>query len=211
MSQSTLVTAAASARSIGREGRAIVNARGHHLVCDSPPPLGGPNEELNPIEFLLGALAACAVFVCQRAAQEQSIPLDQLHVTVAADFDPRGVCGESIDPRLQSVRVRLATIGITPDQGNRLAAAFQSRCPVYTTLAASARMSVEVHLDAQPLGGVHMKVLRCADVGFDCAGVIKAETEDELLRQAAMHAQQVHQVVVTPEIVAKVRSVITTE
>jgi predicted small metal-binding protein len=37
-----------------------------------------------------------------------------------------------------------------------------------------------------------MKELRCRDVGFDCAGVIRAETEDEVLRQAAAHAAQAH-------------------
>lgn len=37
-----------------------------------------------------------------------------------------------------------------------------------------------------------MKELRCRDVGFDCAGVIRAETEDEVLRQAAEHASKAH-------------------
>ncbi len=37
-----------------------------------------------------------------------------------------------------------------------------------------------------------MKELRCRDVGFDCDGVLRAETEDEVLRQAAEHASKVH-------------------
>lgn len=37
-----------------------------------------------------------------------------------------------------------------------------------------------------------MKELRCRDVGFDCEGVIRAETEDEVLRQAAQHAGTEH-------------------
>jgi predicted small metal-binding protein len=36
------------------------------------------------------------------------------------------------------------------------------------------------------------KVVRCRDVGFDCEGVIRAETEEEALAQAAAHAQEVH-------------------
>lgn len=36
------------------------------------------------------------------------------------------------------------------------------------------------------------KVIRCRDVGFDCEGVIRAETEQEALAQAAAHAQEVH-------------------
>jgi predicted small metal-binding protein len=56
-----------------------------------------------------------------------------------------------------------------------------------------------------------MKTLKCADVGFQCEGVIKAESEDEVLRQAAAHAKQVHQVDVTPEIAEKVKAAIRTE
>lgn len=37
-----------------------------------------------------------------------------------------------------------------------------------------------------------MKVLRCRDVGFDCDSVMCAETEEEILRQAAEHAKTVH-------------------
>ncbi len=37
-----------------------------------------------------------------------------------------------------------------------------------------------------------MKELRCSEVGFDCKGVIRAETEQEVLRQAAEHAAKEH-------------------
>jgi predicted small metal-binding protein len=36
------------------------------------------------------------------------------------------------------------------------------------------------------------KELHCRDLGFDCAGVVTAETEDEVLAQVAEHGQQVH-------------------
>ena len=51
-----------------------------------------------------------------------------------------------------------------------------------------------------------MKVLRCRDVGFDCDGVIRAQSEEEVLRQAAEHAQTQHGVKVTPELAAQVRN-----
>lgn len=37
-----------------------------------------------------------------------------------------------------------------------------------------------------------MKELRCREVGFDCEGVIRAQTEEEVLRQAAEHARNEH-------------------
>ena len=45
------------------------------------------------------------------------------------------------------------------------------------------------------------KAVRCRDVGFDCEGVIRGETEEEVLAQAAAHAQSAHDVKeITPEI-----------
>ena len=53
------------------------------------------------------------------------------------------------------------------------------------------------------------KILHCKDVGFDCEGVIHADTEEEVLQQAAAHAQTAHNVTeLTEEIVEKVRAAI---
>jgi predicted small metal-binding protein len=52
------------------------------------------------------------------------------------------------------------------------------------------------------------KVVHCRDVGFDCDAVVRAETEEEALKQVAAHAKTVHHLdEVTDEIVEKVRSV----
>lgn len=53
--------------------------------------------------------------------------------------------------------------------------------------------------------------LLCKDVGFDCNGVVRGATKEEVLTQAARHAEQVHRVQVTPEIAQKVSSLITEE
>ncbi len=56
------------------------------------------------------------------------------------------------------------------------------------------------------------KVLRCRDVGFDCDGVIRAETEEEILKKAAEHAQAVHNLTeISEEVVDKVRAAIRDE
>lgn len=56
------------------------------------------------------------------------------------------------------------------------------------------------------------KVLRCRDVGFDCDGVIRAETEEEILKKAAEHAQTVHNLKeLSEEVVEKVRAAIRDE
>ena len=49
-----------------------------------------------------------------------------------------------------------------------------------------------------------MKTLKCSDVGFDCAAVVTAETVEEVLAQAAAHAQAVHGVAVTAQMAAEI-------
>ena len=56
------------------------------------------------------------------------------------------------------------------------------------------------------------KVVRCRDVGFDCDGVVKAETEEEALKQVAAHAKAVHNVEkVSEEVIEKVKKVMRDE
>jgi predicted small metal-binding protein len=56
------------------------------------------------------------------------------------------------------------------------------------------------------------KVLYCKDVGFDCDGVIRAETEAEVLKQVAEHAEKVHDLrEISEEVLAKVRASIRDE
>jgi predicted small metal-binding protein len=53
-----------------------------------------------------------------------------------------------------------------------------------------------------------MYELKCKDVGFECAGVVRGATKEEVLEQAARHASEVHKVSVTPELAEKVKGLI---
>lgn len=51
------------------------------------------------------------------------------------------------------------------------------------------------------------KIIRCRDVGFDCPGVIRAETEEQAMKLAAEHAKTAHGIKeITPQIATKVKS-----
>ena len=56
-----------------------------------------------------------------------------------------------------------------------------------------------------------MKTLDSSDAGFDCKAVVQANTEEELLQQAAVHAQEVHGVAVTPELSQQLKTLIKDE
>jgi predicted small metal-binding protein len=49
-----------------------------------------------------------------------------------------------------------------------------------------------------------MKTLHCKDVGFDCPGIIQADSEAEVLQLAAQHALDAHQTTVTPEMAEQI-------
>ncbi len=56
-----------------------------------------------------------------------------------------------------------------------------------------------------------MKTLHCSDAGFDCNAVLKANTEEEVLAQAAEHAKAVHGVTVTSEMAEQIKTLIKDE
>ena len=141
-----LAKAATTVQLTAVSGRAVVSMRTHHMVVDSPLPLGGPNEEVNPLELLLASLATCATFVCETAARESSIPLTAITAHVEGEFDVRGVCGEPVDPHIQAFYVTLTLHGPDDVQAETLVNAFQARCPIYTTLSRAAPIDIQVRL-----------------------------------------------------------------
>ncbi len=56
-----------------------------------------------------------------------------------------------------------------------------------------------------------MRTLHCSDAGFDCKAVIRETTDEEVLKQAAAHAQNVHGVSVTLELAESIQKLIKEE
>jgi uncharacterized OsmC-like protein len=145
-----LATAKASAKLTNQAGRAIVSARGNHFIVDSVPPLEGPNEELNPLDMILGSLATCGMFIAERVAQEEAIPLEDVLVAVEGDLDASGVAGSGADPRLQQMRVHLDLPGANEEQAAQIVDNFTVRCPIYTTLSRATDIEITVGDEAPP-------------------------------------------------------------
>ncbi len=123
-------------------GRALLSARGNHWIYDSVPPIKGPNEEVNPLDALVGALPACGIMIYEAAARDNGITLNAINATVEADLDPRGVAGASVNPRIRAFRVTMNLDGPTQEEADFLAAEYSARCPIYTTLERSAPIEV---------------------------------------------------------------------
>lgn len=137
----TLATARANVE-IVQDGRAIVKARGNRILVDSVPPLGGPNEEINPMDMLLGSLGTCGAFLYEAAAAEMEIPLHSLSVNVEADFAPAGMRDGAVDPRVRAFRAAVTADGPSMEQMEALADEWRARCPIYTTLERAAPIEI---------------------------------------------------------------------
>ena len=56
------------------------------------------------------------------------------------------------------------------------------------------------------------KTIHCKDVGFDCEGIVQAESEEKVLQMAAEHAKTAHGISeLTDDMINKVKSVIRDE
>ncbi len=56
------------------------------------------------------------------------------------------------------------------------------------------------------------KTMRCRDVGLDCDFVARAETDEEIMKQAVEHARREHQMnEISPDLAKKVRAAIRSE
>ena len=136
------LTTAALSSTLVQPGRSIVHARGNHFVVDSVPPLGGPNEERNPLDLLLGSLATCGLFIFESGAIELDMPLESLSVAVEGDLAVKGLKDGSVNPRVRAFRVMIDAQGISDEDFEVLHERWKIRCPIYTTLIRSAPIEV---------------------------------------------------------------------
>ncbi len=135
----------------------INSARHNHWVIDSPTALGGPNQEVNPLDSLLGALSTCGIFIYEKAAQELNIPLDHISAVAEGDFAAQGMKDGSVNPRIRAFRVKFKLSGPSVAQANQLRSQFKKRCPVYTTLSLAAPIDV-IHVGMDDKVGVLLEV-----------------------------------------------------
>ncbi len=53
------------------------------------------------------------------------------------------------------------------------------------------------------------KSISCSDTGSNCGWSVTAETEEDLMKKVAQHAKEHHKdMEITPEVIAKIKSII---
>lgn len=126
-------------------GRAIVGVRNNNFVIDSPGALGGPNQELKPLDLLLAAQGTCGVFLFEKVAADGEIPLMAASAAIEADFNPQGLCDGSASPHIQAMRVHFTITGPDATQAQTLVDRWVKRCPIYNTLIRATEIEVSVN------------------------------------------------------------------
>ena len=140
-----LATGVVTATLTTEAGRAIVNVRNNSFVVDSPGALGGPNEEVNPLDLLLAAQGTCGTFLFEKVAQDQGIELTGASAAVEADFNPQGLKDGSISPHIQAMRVHFTLAGPDSTQAQALVDSWIKRCPIYNTLIRATPIDVSIN------------------------------------------------------------------
>jgi uncharacterized OsmC-like protein len=112
---------------------AEVDVRDFSFISDEPHDLGGTNLGPNPVEYVLGAFAACQEIVIKAYATVLGIEVSSVHVDVEGDLDLHGFLNLT-DERAGFTGVRYKTIIETnetnPEKLKQLESFSVSRCPV---------------------------------------------------------------------------------
>ena len=110
-----------------------VHVRDFEFDSDEPEQLGGTNIGPNPVEYVLGALAACQEIVVKTHAALLGINIDSVKVDVTGDVDLLGFLNVS-EERAGFSNVKFNTVIETdeknPEKLEKLKEVTIDRCPV---------------------------------------------------------------------------------
>ena len=117
--------------------KVTVKARSFTLAIDEPKELGGTDTGMNPIEALLGSLAACQAIVARVYAKQFDVELDDFRVEVEGDLDLDGFFGKvPVRPGYSEIRYDFHIQSASPQANiDQLIEHLQNHCPVGDSLA----------------------------------------------------------------------------
>jgi organic hydroperoxide reductase OsmC/OhrA len=126
MSQSSIRSYAAQARSTDTFGRVLCAARNHYFVVDGPAQNGCPGEAVNPGELFLAGVAACGVELVQVIAKEQQLAPTSIAVDIEGTMDRSKPVRQDLTV-FNAVTLRFQLTGVTQAQAVDLIERFKAR------------------------------------------------------------------------------------
>ncbi len=124
---------------VGRlsNGRAALTSGNYTWEADLPPGLGGTGSAPSPTQYLLGALAGCAVvFIHDTLAPQLDIPIDDVTATARCRTDARGLLGmDRATPDLTDIELEISVASsASTEQLQALERVWLERCPIYLSI-----------------------------------------------------------------------------
>ncbi len=115
-----------------------VKIRNFEFVSDEPIELGGTNEGPNPVEYVLGAFAACQEIVVKAYATVLDIDVKAVHVEVDGNLDLHGflnLSDERAGFKSVSYTTTIETNETDTDKLKTLEKLSVDRCPVHDIIS----------------------------------------------------------------------------
>ncbi|MHC4951483.1 MAG: OsmC family protein [Planctomycetota bacterium] len=114
------------------------------LQADEPLALGGTDQDANPVEHLLNALAGCVTTSIVAHAAVRGIPLEEIESQLEGDIDIRGFLGldPSVPKGYQNIRITFKVKAAPEDIAKLKELAEFS--PVYNTLTQGANVDIQI-------------------------------------------------------------------
>jgi uncharacterized OsmC-like protein len=129
------------------DGRAELSAGAYTWHSDLPPALGGTGSAPTPTQYLLGALAGCAVaFIHDTLAPQLGIAIDDVTVVARCRADARGLLGiDGAIPDLEGIELEISiATSASVERLAALEAVWRERCPIYLAIAKANGASVRL-------------------------------------------------------------------
>ncbi len=109
-----------------------ITARGHKIKIDEPIEGGGEDTGMNPVEMLLGSIAACQTISTSIYAESMGIKIDEMSIEVEGDMDSAGFMGYAkFRPGYTNIRSHIKIKSdADPAMVQQLIDLVEIRCPV---------------------------------------------------------------------------------
>jgi uncharacterized OsmC-like protein len=127
--------------------RCETKIRQFSVTVDEPESIGGTDAGPNPVELVLGALAACQEITYRVYAEALGIPLESVSVKIEGDLDLRGFFAvkDGVRPGFQNIR---GTVQLKSSASNaelaRLKKNVDAHCPVLDILRSGVPTTLEL-------------------------------------------------------------------
>jgi len=114
-----------------------ISVRGHRVMADAPPAMGGEDRGPTPVDLLAGSLGACIAFYVARYCREAGLPYEGFEVDLDYVHDREAHCVPEL-----SAKVRMpATF---PKEREPALLRVATGCTVHNTLCTIPKIEVTI-------------------------------------------------------------------